>query len=66
MEKKISTLETEVEGYSKAEALDQRIKNRIEKELDEIVEELKQLESYSRINFTGFMKVHCICDDADY
>ena len=66
LEKKISALETEVEGYPKAEALDQRIKNRIEKELDEIVEEVKQLESYSRINFTGFMKVYYIFDHADF
>jgi len=27
------------------------------KELDEIVEEIKELEKFSRINFTGFMKV---------
>jgi SPX domain protein involved in polyphosphate accumulation len=46
-----------VEGYSKQTKLDPRIKARINKELDEIVEEIKELEKFSRINFSGFMKV---------
>jgi len=50
-------LEQEVEGYPKEQSLDHRIKTRIEKELDEIVDEIRELEKFSRINFTGFMKV---------
>lgn len=57
METQINELEQEVEGYPKEQSLDQRIKSRIEKELDEIVDEIKELEKFSRINFTGFMKV---------
>ena len=57
MESKIDDLELEVEGYPKEESLDHRIKARIQKELDEIVDEIKELEKFSRINFTGFMKV---------
>lgn len=57
MENKIVELETETEGYPKQTKLDPRIKTRINKELDEIVEEIKELEKFSRINFTGFMKV---------
>ena len=58
MEHKIGELEGEIEGYSKDEPLDERIKKRINKELDEIVEEVKELEKFSRFNFTGFMKVY--------
>lgn len=57
MDDKIGELETEAEGYSKETKLDERIKTRINKELDEIVDEIKELEKFSRINFTGFMKV---------
>jgi SPX domain protein involved in polyphosphate accumulation len=57
LENKIAELETEAEGYSKETKLDPRIKTRINKELDEIVDEIKELEKFSRINFTGFMKV---------
>jgi SPX domain protein involved in polyphosphate accumulation len=58
MEKKIGELESEAEGYVKERTkLDARIKTRIQKELDEIVEQIKELEKFSRINFTGFMKV---------
>jgi SPX domain protein involved in polyphosphate accumulation len=57
METKIDELEQEVEGYPKDHALDHRIKTRMEKQLDEIVDEIKELEKFSRINFTGFMKV---------
>lgn len=57
MDNKIGELETEAEGYSKETKLDERIKTRINKELDEIVDEIKELEKFSRINFTGFMKV---------
>ena len=54
---KITELESEAEGFSKEPNLDPRIKSRLTKELDEIVDEIKELEKYSRINFTGFMKV---------
>ena len=57
MESKIAELEEEVEGFNKEQPIDGRIKNRIEKQLDEIVDEIKELEKFSRINFTGFMKV---------
>jgi SPX domain protein involved in polyphosphate accumulation len=57
LENKISELEDEVEGFPKDKPLDHRVKTRIEKELDEIVDEIKELEKFSRINFTGFMKV---------
>ena len=57
METKIGELEDELEGLSKNHPIDERIKNRIEKQLDEIVSEIKELEKFSRINFTGFMKV---------
>lgn len=57
MERKIDGLEAEVEEYSQEAKLDPRIKSRMNKELDEIVEEIKELEKFSRINFTGFMKV---------
>jgi SPX domain protein involved in polyphosphate accumulation len=63
LENKIAELEREAEGYSKEEKLDPRIKARMNKELDEIVEEIKELERFSRINFTGFMKVNiCLMD----
>lgn len=65
METKIDELEQEVEGYPKEQALDHRIKNRIEKQLDEIVDEIKELERFSRINFTGFMKVRYLCQSPD-
>jgi len=57
METKIDELEQEVDAYPKEQSLDHRIKLRIHKELDEIVDEIKELEKFSRINFTGFMKV---------
>jgi SPX domain protein involved in polyphosphate accumulation len=57
MEHKIGELESEAEGYSKEKSVDPRVKARFEKELDEIVDEIKELEKFSRINFTGFMKV---------
>jgi len=58
MEKRIGELEKEVEGYTQdGKTLDPRVKTRIIKDLDEIVEEIKELEKFSRINFTGFMKV---------
>jgi SPX domain protein involved in polyphosphate accumulation len=57
LENKISELEDEIEGFPKDKQLDHRVKTRIEKELDEIVDEIKELEKFSRINFTGFMKV---------
>jgi SPX domain protein involved in polyphosphate accumulation len=57
METKIGELEEEVEGLSKEQSIDDRIKTRIEKQLDEIVDEIKELEKFSRVNFTGFMKV---------
>jgi SPX domain protein involved in polyphosphate accumulation len=58
MEKRIGELEKEVEGYTQeGKPLDPRVKTRIIKDLDEIVEEIKELEKFSRINFTGFMKV---------
>jgi len=60
MESKIAELEEEVEGLNKERPIDERIKNRIEKQLDEIVDEIKELEKFSRINFTGFMKVYII------
>jgi SPX domain protein involved in polyphosphate accumulation len=50
-------LEGEVDGFAKEPQLDPRIKARLIKELDEIVDEIKELEKFSRINFTGFMKV---------
>jgi SPX domain protein involved in polyphosphate accumulation len=57
LENKTSDLESEVEGYSKDSELDPRIKTRIGKELDDIVDEIKELEKFSRFNFTGFMKI---------
>jgi SPX domain protein involved in polyphosphate accumulation len=57
LESKTSELETEVEEYPKNTPLDPRIKTRISKELDEIIDEIKELEKFSRVNFTGFMKV---------
>jgi len=54
----ISQLENEAEGYAKESKLDPRIKTRLSKELDDIVEKIKELEKFSRINFTGFMKVN--------
>ena len=57
METKIGELEDELEGLTKNPPIDERIKNRIEKQLDEIVSEIKELEKFSRFNFTGFMKV---------
>jgi SPX domain protein involved in polyphosphate accumulation len=57
LETKIADLEKEAEDLSKEVSIDPRIKNRFEKDLDAIVEELKELETYSRINFSGFMKV---------
>jgi SPX domain protein involved in polyphosphate accumulation len=58
METRIGELENEVEGYSRdGKPMDPRVKTRIIKDLDEIVEEIKELEKFSRINFTGFMKV---------
>jgi SPX domain protein involved in polyphosphate accumulation len=57
LENKITELEGEAEGFSKEPQLDPRIKARLTKELDETVDEIKELEKYSRINFTGFMKV---------
>jgi len=60
LDNRIGELETEAEGYSKETKLDERIKTRINKELDEIVDEIKELEQFSRINFTGFMKVNSI------
>jgi len=55
-------LEEEVEGVPKDKPMDERIKKRIETELDEIVDEIKELEKFSRINFTGFMKVLNLVD----
>jgi SPX domain protein involved in polyphosphate accumulation len=67
MEFRIGELEEELEGLSKDAPTDPRIKNRIETELEEIVDEIKELEKFSRINFTGFMKVsqpcHCSADN---
>lgn len=61
METRIGELEKEVEECSRnGKRLDPRVKTRIIKDLDEIVEEIKELEKFSRINFTGFMKVHLI------
>jgi SPX domain protein involved in polyphosphate accumulation len=57
LENKITELEGEAEGFAKEPQLDPRIKARLTKELDETVDEIKELEKYSRINFTGFMKV---------
>ena len=65
MDTKIDELEQEVEGYPKEQSLDHRIKTRIEKDLDEIVDEIKELEKFSRINFTGFMKVRYLWKSAD-
>lgn len=58
LEDNISELENEVEGYAKESKLDPRIKARMNKELDDIIEKIKELEKFSRINFTGFMKVN--------
>jgi len=61
MESRIEELEKEVEEYSKdAKPMDPRVRDRIIKSLDEIVEEVKELEKFSRINFTGFMKAQSI------
>jgi SPX domain protein involved in polyphosphate accumulation len=57
LETKIGEVEKETDGYSNQPKLDPRIKERLTKELDDIVEEIKALEHYSRVNFTGFMKV---------
>ena len=58
LETKIGEIEEEVDGLMKKDApIDERIKIRIEKQLDEIVDEIKELEKFSRVNFTGFMKV---------
>jgi SPX domain protein involved in polyphosphate accumulation len=62
LEDNISQLENETEGYAKQGKLDPRIKARINKELDDIVEKIKELEKFSRINFTGFMKVNSSID----
>jgi SPX domain protein involved in polyphosphate accumulation len=58
LEDNIGQLENEAEGYAKQGKLDPRIKTRINKELDDIIEKIKELEKFSRINFTGFMKVN--------
>ena len=61
METRIGELEKEVEEYSKdGKPMDPRVKDRIIKGLDETVEEVKELERFSRINFTGFMKAQSI------
>jgi vacuolar transporter chaperone complex subunit 2/3 len=61
MESKLGDLEDEVESSPKDTPMDARIRKRIEAELDTIVEELKELEKFSRVNFTGFMKVTTRC-----
>lgn len=58
LEDNISQLENETEGYANEGKLDPRIKARMNKELDDIIEKIKELEKFSRINFTGFMKVN--------
>ena len=58
LESKLRDLEDEVEAFPKDAPVDPRITKRIESDLDEIVDEIKELERFSRINFTGFMKVH--------